>query len=190
MAYLARREPEAPWPAPSTVGDLLNREGLIQPRRRRTRHAHPGKPHVEAHEPNDVWAADFKGEFKTLDGLYCYPLTVTDLASRFLLACVALPNTSRLGAQPVFEMLFQIYGLPSKILTDNGPPFASTSAIDGLSRLSVSWLKLGIHPVRIEPGRPDQNGQHERMHRSLKAEATKPPKVALALQPLELNRFR
>ena len=190
VAYLARRHPETAWPAPSTVGDLLKREGLVQARRRRTKHAHPGKPHVAPMGPNDVWAADFKGEFKTLDGLYCYPLTVTDLASRFLLACVALPSTGRLEAQPVFEKLFQIYGLPNQILTDNGPPFASTRAIGGLSQLAVSWLKLGIQPVRIEPGRPDQNGKHERMHRTLKAEATKPPKANLDLQQQEFDRFR
>jgi putative transposase len=190
VAYLARQHPDSHWPAPSTVGDLLKREGLVRPRRRRTRHAHPGKPHVVPQGPNDIWAADFKGEFKTLDGLYCYPLTVTDLASRFLLACVALPSVRRLEAQPVFEKLFQVYGLPNRILTDNGSPFASTRAIGGLSQLAVSWLKLGIQPVRIEPGRPDQNGKHERMHRTLKAEATTPPKANLALQQLEFDRFR
>lgn len=190
VAYLARRHPDLDWPAPSTVGGLLKREGLVQPRRRRTRHAHPGPPHVVPEVPNDVWATDFKGEFKTLDGRYVYPLTVTDLHSRYLLACVALPSTRRDGVQPVFDRLFRIYGLPGRILTDNGPPFASTNAIGGLSRLAVSWLKLDIRPVRIEPSRPDQNGKHERMHRTLKAEATKPPKDDLASQQLEFNRFR
>lgn len=190
VGHLEECFPERRPPAKSTVGDLLKREGLIAPRKRRIRHAHPGKPYVNPTEPNDVWAADFKGEFKTRDGIYCYPLTVTDLYSRFLLGCVALRSTARVPAQQAFDMLFEIYGLPSKILTDNGTPFVSSMAIGGISRLSVSWMKRDIQPIRIEPGRPEQNGKHERMHRTLKAEATRPPKADLAEQQQEFNRFR
>lgn len=190
IAYLAMRHPGLVLPASSTVGDLLKREGLVQPKRRRIKHAHPGKPYVNPKEPNDVWAADFKGEFKTRDGIYCYPLTITDLYSRFLIGCVALTGTARIPTQQAFHVLFHVYGLPRKILTDNGTPFVSSQAIGGLSKLSVSWMKLGIRPVRIEPGRPDQNGKHERMHRTLKAEATRPAKADLAEQQREFNRFR
>lgn len=175
LAYLRPRHPGIALPAPSTVGDLLKRSGLVEARRRRRAPA-PAQhtPRLEAALPNQVWAADFKGEFRLGSGPYCYPLTVTDAASRYLLACRALPSTSTEGALRSFEQLFRARGLPEAIRTDNGTPFASP-AIGGLSRLNVYWAKLGILHQRIEPGRPEQNGRHERMHRTLKAEATRPP---------------
>jgi transposase InsO family protein len=137
--------------------------------------------------PNDTWPADFKGEFKTKDGRYCYPLTITDGCSRFLLACRARRETGYEHARPVFEETFRKYGLPHQILTDSGPPFGST-ALAGLSRLSIWWIKLGIHPVRIEPGHPEQNGRHERMHRTL-ATTTRPPAGNLAAQQRRFSQF-
>ena len=161
-------------PAPSTIGDILQREGLLlsKPRRRRWPHPNPACPAPLA--PNQVWSADFKGDFCTLDGQVCYPLTIEDGYSRFLFACQVLPSVARVGVQPIFERVFEHYGLPEAIRTDNGPPFAST-AICGLTRLNVWWLKLGIRHQRIEPGHPQQNGRHERMHRTLKAETLRPP---------------
>jgi transposase InsO family protein len=138
--------------------------------------------------PNDTWAADFKGEFKTRDGRYCYPLTISDGHSRFLLACRARLDTSYELARPVFEETFRAHGLPHQILTDSGPPFAST-ALAGLSRLAVWWIKLGIQPVRIQPGRPDQNGRHERMHRTL-ATTTRPPAGNVGAQQRRFSQFR
>jgi transposase InsO family protein len=189
LQRLGRERPELTLPAPSTAGEILKRHGLIAPRRRRARHRHPGRPYVEMRAPNDVWTADFKGEFLTRDHRYCYPLTIADGCSRYLLACRGRHATAHLGARAGFVAAFREYGLPHQILTDNGTPFASR-AIGGLSRLSVWWIKLGIHPVRIEPGRPQQNGRHERMHRTLKAEATRPPAANLAAQQRRFERFR
>jgi transposase InsO family protein len=140
-------------------------------------------------EPNDVWTADFKGEFLTRDHRYCYPLTIADGYSRYLIACRGQRSVAHIGARAQFEAAFRTFGLPLQILTDNGTPFASC-AIGGLSRLSAWWIKLGIQPVRIEPGCPQQNGRHERMHRTLKAEVTRPPAANLAAQQRMLERFR
>ena len=189
LQRLKRLRPELALPAPSTAGEILKRHGLIAARTRRARHRHPGRPYVEMRAPNDVWTADFKGEFLTRDHRYCYPLTIADGCSRYLITCRGQRSTALSSARASFETAFRIYGLPLQILTDNGAPFAST-AIGGLSRLSVWWIKLGIHPVRIEPGRPQQNGRHERMHRTLKAEATRPPAANLAAQQRLLERFR
>lgn len=161
-------------PAISTAGDLLKGAGLVQPRRRRVRAVHPGSRPLVAHEPNDVWCIDFKGEFKTQDGVLCYPLTVTDAASRYLLSCTALPSTNHAGAQDVLTKLFAHAGLPSAIRSDNGCPFCS-NALCGISRLSMWWMKLGIRHDRIRPASPQENGRHERMHRTLKAETARPP---------------
>lgn len=139
--------------------------------------------------PNAVWTADFKGQFRTGDGAYCYPLTVCDGCSRYLLACRGLPSVETLGARGVFERLFRDYGLPLRIRSDNGIPFA-TSALGRLSALSVWWIKLGITPELIEPSAPQQNGQHERMHRTLKAEATRPPSSTARGQQRRFDRFR
>jgi len=189
LQRLKKLQPELPLPAPSTAGDILKRNGLIEPRKRRARHRHPGRPYLEMHAPNDVWTADFKGEFLTRDHRYCYPLTIADGCSRYLLACRGQRSTAYVGARENFRAAFREYGMPLQILTDNGGPFASC-ALGGLSRLSAWWIKLGIHPVRIEPGCPQQNGRHERMHRTLKAEATRPPAANLAAQQRRLERFR
>jgi putative transposase len=188
LPYLARRRPDLALPAPSTAGELFKREGFSQTRKRRRGHRHPGATPLEAEAPNAVWTADFKGQFRTGDGLYCYPLTVADAYSRFLLSCSARLSTKQVEARPIFERLFQDYGLPDAIRTDNGPPFA-TPAFCGLSKLSVWWIKLGIRHQRIEPGRPEQNGRHERMHRTLKAEATRPPEHHQVAQQARFDRF-
>jgi transposase InsO family protein len=189
LAYLARRRPDEPWPAASSVGALLKREGLVRARRRRPMPGHPGPPTAPMDAPNATWTADFKGQFRTGDGVYCYPLTVCDGYSRYLLACRGLPSVETAGARPVFERLFRDYGLPVRIRSDNGIPFA-TSALGRLSALSVWWIKLGIVPELIEPSAPQQNGQHERMHRTLKAEATRPPATTARSQQRRFDTFR
>ena len=189
LQRLAILHPQLPLPVASTAGEILKRHGLISSRKRRIRHRHPGRPYVEMREPNDVWTADFKGEFLTRDHRYCYPLTIADGCSRYLITCRGQRSVAYSGARAGFEMAFRTYGLPLQILTDNGTPFASC-AIGGLSRLSAWWIKLGIQPVRIEPGCPQQNGRHERMHRTLKAEVTRPPAANLAAQQRLLERFR
>jgi transposase InsO family protein len=190
LDYLAPRHPELhAWPAVSTVADLLKREGLVRPRRRRRRTVHPGVVPIQTAHPNDLWTADFKGHFKTRDGLYCYPLTIADQHTRYLLAVNALPSTKAVGARHIFERVFREYGLPTAIRTDNGVPFANTG-LHGLTQLSVWWLRLGITHQRIHPASPQENGAHERMHRTLKAEATRPPKGNLAAQQRAFGAFR
>jgi putative transposase len=187
-AKLLARAPEQHWPAQSTIGDLLQREGLSQ-RRKRRRRATPtpgGMPPIVA--PNEVWCVDFKGWFRTGDGAPCYPLTVTDAFSRYLLCCRAIAPDYE-GCRREFERLFRECCLPQVLLSDNGPPFASLAA-GGLSRLSVWWIKLGIRPVRIMPGKPQQNGRHERMHKTLKAETAQPPAATLAAQQRRFDHFR
>lgn len=176
-------------PAASTVGDMLKRAGLVEKRRKRTRPGDHGSVPLCAPEPNDVWSADFKGEFLTKDANYCYPLTLTDACSRYLLGCDAKSSTEHAGAQESFERIFAEVGLPTAIRTDNGCPFCST-AIAGLSRLSVWWMKLGIVHQRIQRGKPQQNGRHERMHRTLKAETARPPAQNLKQQQERFDRFR
>lgn len=190
LVVLRERHPDWPWPAPSTAGQILKREGLVAPRRRRSRKPAPGKPIVEPKRSNDVWTADFKGEFRLGDGQLCYPLTVADLKSRFLLGCEGRSSTAVQPARAVFEQLFDDYGLPEKILTDSGPPFGSAHAIRRLSKLSVWWIRLGIEPVRIQPGHPEQNGCHERMHRTLKAETARPPAADMKAQQRRFDTFR
>lgn len=192
-AVLERRSPEISWPAASTIGELLRREGLVKTSRRR-RSKNVGRPLdaglTLAAAPNDVWTTDFKGEFRLGPGPYCYPLTVLDAQSRFLIGCTGLFSTATLPVQIVFKRLFQCYGLPEVIRSDNGVPFASPVALGRLSKLSVWWIRLGIRPERIELGHPEQNGQHERMHRTLKAEATRPPSATLTQQQQRFDRFR
>jgi transposase InsO family protein len=161
-------------PAKSTIHAVLCRHGLVQIPGRPRRRAE-GTPLSSGAQPNDLWCADFKGEFKLGDGRYCYPLTVTDHASRFLLMCEALESTREDLAITAFERLFRDRGLPSAIRSDNGVPFASPNGLFNLSKLSVWWLRLGIAIERIKPGHPQQNGRHERMHLTLKKEATRPP---------------
>lgn len=188
-ALLQRRHPRWTLPGRSTVCDILRRHGLVHTRRQRRRIGHPGKPTTIMGAPNAVWCADYKGQFKTGDGRYCYPLTVTDGFSRFLLGCQGLGSTTGAEAQPVFTRLFKEYGLPLRIRTDNGVPFATTT-LARLSKLSAWWVRLGILPECIEPGRPDQNGRHERMHRTLKAATTRPAAGSLGAQQRRFNAFR
>jgi transposase InsO family protein len=161
-------------PAKSTIHAVLDRHGLVK-RMGRTRSRASGTPLSAGAAPNDLWCADFKGEFKLGNGRYCYPLTVTDHASRFLLLCEALDSTREDLAITAFERLFRERGLPDAIRSDNGVPFASPNALFNLSKLSVWWLRLGIAIERIKPGHPQQNGRHERMHLTLKKETTRPP---------------
>src|SRR6266403_4578472 len=177
------------FPTRSTVCDILSRHGLVPKQRRRRHIGHPGKPISQILAPNDVWSADFKGQFKTGDGRYCYPLTVADGFSRYLLGCQALTSTAVAEAKPIFTRLFHEYGLPTRIRTDNGVPFATT-ALGRLSTLSAWWVRLGIRPELIEPAHPEQNGRHERMHRTLKAETTRPAAGSLAAQQRRFNIFR
>ena len=187
-AALMRAQPGVVWPAASTMGDLLRAEGLVSARRRRRRVAAPARPFRTATAPNDVWCIDFKGWFRTRDGERCDPLTVSDAHSRYLLACVIVaPRTE--AVRPVVERLFVRHGLPLAMRSDNGAPFAGTGA-GGLSRLSVGWLKAGIALERIEPGQPQQNGRHERMHRTLKAETARPPAASASQQQARFDRFR
>lgn len=190
VAALKRTQPDIHWPALSTVGAILKRNGLVEPRRRRRRAVGVVRPNLcTPTYPNHVWAVDYKGWFRLGDGQRCEPLTISDLFSRYVLACqhVARPTTQ--WARPVFERAFREYGLPEAIRSDNGSPFAS-SGLGGLSRLSVWWIKLGIALERIVPGRPDQNGRHERMHRTLKRETAVPPCANAATQQRRFNRFR
>lgn len=188
LALLRRRDPAAEWPARSTVCDLLLRRGLVPKKRRRRKLGHPGRPNTPMRAPNEIWTADFKGHFRTLDGRYCYPLTVMDGFSRYMLGCQTLLSPSHSGTKKVFHRLFDEFGLPRVIRTDNGAPFAST-ALGRLSRLSVWWIRLGVFPELIEPASPQQNGSHERFHRTLKKETTRPPAGNAAAQQRRFNRF-
>ncbi|MEO3434562.1 integrase core domain-containing protein [Inquilinus sp. CAU 1745] len=187
-AVLEERRAELAWPAPSTIGDLLRREGLSAPRRRRRTALPLTQPFLAATAPNDVWCADFKGWFRTGDRTRCDPLTITDAASRFLIDCRIVAPTIE-GAAPVFEAAFRRHGLPRAIRSDNGAPFASIGA-GGLTRLSVEWVKLGIRLERIDPGCPQQNGRHERMHGTLKAETIRPPAATAAAQQARFDAWR
>lgn len=182
------RDADRELPGVSTVARILARTGLVKPRRR-YRRAHPGCPKSQAEGPNDIWAADYKGQFRLKNGSYCFPLTVSDLASRYILGCDAHPAISLEKSFAHFRRLFETYGLPERIRTDNGVPFAS-NALARLSQLSVWFIKLGIYPELIEPGKPHQNGIHERMHRTLKQEATIPPGSSLRGQQRKFDRFR
>lgn len=185
---LIRRYPHLRPPAKSTIHAVLDRHHLVH-RRTRRRFKPEGTPLSLAKQPNDLWCADYKGEFRLGNARYCYPLTITDFASRFLLACEGLENTQEIYAMAVFERVFQERGLPCGIRTDNGVPFASPNALYNLSKLSVWWLRLGIQIERIKPGHPQQNGRHERMHLTLKKEATKPPGYNIFQQQAKLDEF-
>jgi transposase InsO family protein len=177
------------WPARSTVAELLRRNGLSAKRRRRVRRGHPGRPLTPMTAPNVIWTADYKGQFRLGDGSYCYPLTVQDGFSRYLLACRGLTGTTTVECRPVFQRLFQEYGLPEILRTDNGVPFA-TMALGRLSQLSVWWIRLGIYPELIEPAHPEQNGRHERMHRTLKRATARPPAPTRRRQQERFEFFR
>ena len=188
---LLRKPRKMAVPAASTIGDILKRNGLVRPRRRVRRSSPYGERLRRYDAPNTVWCADFKGGFPMggVGGERCHPLTITDGFSRFLLGCRALRRPLHRCAQRVFESAFREYGLPRAIRTDNGPPF-STLAPGGLSKLSVGWIRLGIRPERILPGRPEQNGRHERLHSTLKAETAKPPRSSFSAQQRAFDRFQ
>jgi transposase InsO family protein len=188
LDLMLKRDPDRQLPAVSTGARILAREGLIKPRRR-YRRAHPGCPKNIPQGPNDIWAADYKGQFRLKNGEYCFPLTVSDLSSRFLLGVDAHPAISLERSFEHFSALFHTYGLPNRIRTDNGVPFAS-NALARLSQLSVWFIKFGIYPELIEPGKPQQNGVHERMHRTLKQEATIPPASSMRVQQRKFDDFR
>jgi transposase InsO family protein len=189
VPWLKKHYPGECFPAISTAGDILKRHGLVKPRRLRRRCAPASQPFRSAGEPNDVWCGDFKGWFRVKNGKKCEPFTLTDACTRYLLECQAVSNTQMQTVKRQFEIAFREYGLPQAIRTDNGPPFASVG-IAGLSRLSVWWLKLGIIPERIEPGRPEQNGRHERMHLTLKIDTAIPPKASLKKQQEAFDDFK
>jgi putative transposase len=186
---LERDQPGRNWPAASTIGALLQREGLVVPRRKRWRTAPYNAPLAHADGPNRVWCADFKGWFRTGDGERIDPLTISDAHSRYLLRCQAVERTDTARVQAIFEAAFREYGLPAAIRTDNGAPFASR-ALAGLSQLAVWWIRLGIVPERIAAGHPEQNGRHERMHRTLKQEVAEPPAANRRRQQRVMDHFR
>lgn len=172
---LAKHHPGIKLPATSTVHEVLDRHDLVKRRKRQKKYKAIATYLSSPNEVNDLWCVDFKGEFRLGNKSYCYPLTISDYRSRFLINCEALPSTEERTAFRTFEETFKEYGLPSAIRSDHGIPFASGNSLWGLTRLSVWWIRLGIKLERIEPGCPEQNGRHERMHRTLKLEATRPP---------------
>jgi len=185
---LIRQYPMIKPPAISTVHAVLDRHGLVK-RKKRRRYKAQGTALVAAHDPNGLWCADYKGEFMLGSKQYCYPLTITDYRSRYLLACEGLESTRSQLAFSVFEQTFKEFGLPKAIRTDNGGPFASANGLFGLTKLSVWWLRLGIQIQRIKPGNPQQNGRHERMHLTLKKEATKPASFNFLQQQERFDQF-
>lgn len=177
-------------PARRTIDRIFERHDLLTKKRRGPgKPSHPGRPLTPMDAPNAVWTTDFKGHFKMRNARYCYPLTIQDGCSRFLLECRGLYATSIALSKPVFINVFREFGLPAVIRSDNGSPFASIG-LARLTRLSAWWIRLGIRPETIEPGKPQQNGKHERMHRTLKREATRPPKANLSAQQRRFNDFR
>lgn len=188
--WLRKKQPDVQWPAASTISEVLKRHGLIEPGgRRRKRHEPKRGPLRSAGAPNEVWCVDYKGQFRLGNGKYCYPLTATDLLSRYIVAIETCESTDEESARDVFESAFRQNGLPMAIRSDNGTPFSSR-ALAGLTRLSAYWLKLGIAHERIEPGHPEQNPTHERMHRTLKAETTRPAGQNALQQQERFDRFR
>jgi transposase InsO family protein len=188
LAVLSKEHPDLSWPAPSTVADMLRREGLSQPRRRRRRALTADQPFIDVAAPNDAWCIDFKGWFRTGDGRRCDPLTVTDASSRYLLASQIMEPVGA-AVQKATDELFRQHGLPWRMRSDNGPPFASSGA-GGLTRLSARWVKMGIGLERIYPGKPQQNGRHERMHKTLKAQTCVAPAATVAEQQHRFDAFR
>lgn len=188
LAVLAEKHPEVAWPAASTIGDILKRAGLVTASKRRRRPITQGEVSSPAVEPNEEWSIDFKGWFRTLDGERCDPLTISDAASRYLIE-VRIVDPTWAGVRRALERVFAETGLPDAMRSDNGAPFGSTGA-GGLSSLSVWWLKLGIEPRYIPPSSPQDNGRHERMHRTLKAETSKPPAATPAAQQARFDQFR
>jgi len=182
--------PFVDWPAASTIGAILKRQDLVVPRARSRGTPPRTQPFAACREPNDLWCIDFKGHFAVADGTRCYPLTVMDAATRYLLACVGLRSPDDASVRTVVEQLFRTYGLPKAMRSDNGEPFACTTAPAGLTRLSAGWAKLGIRLERIDPGKPQQNGRHERMHLTLKQATCSPPKRTLRGQQRAFDNFQ
>ncbi len=189
LATLERQRLGIRLPAASTVAKLLERRGLVRRRRRRYRAPPYGGPFAECNRANDVWCADFKGRLTLGNERACHPFTLSDAYSRYLLRCEGLSRTTVNMVQPIFESAFREYGLPAAIRTDNGPPFSTVTA-GGLSRLAIWLVKLGVRPERIEPGRPTQNGRHERIHKTLKEETAIPPAASMILQQRRFDEFR
>lgn len=189
QAYLQEKYSRRKWPAASTIGDLLKREGLIMDRKVRRKTPPYTQPFAEAKEPNQVWCMDFKGWFLTGDGERVDPFTLSDASSRYLLRCQAVEKTNSEQVRGILEASFREYGLPQRIRSDNGAPFASR-AIAGLSRIAVYLMKLGIVPERIQAGHPEQNGRHERMHRTLEEETARPPAANRRMQQRAFHCFR
>ena len=189
IARLEKLHPESSWPAPSTAGSIFKKEGLVKSRHLKQRTPPYSQPFCECSRPNNVWSIDYKGQFKMGNGRLCYPFTITDNYSRYLLACQGLYHPTYEKTRPCLERAFREYGLPLAIRSDNGAPFASTG-LGGISVLSAWLIKLRIHPERILSGHPEQNGRHERMHRTLKAETSKPPRANLKDQQRAFNGFR
>lgn len=190
LTVLGRRHPRWALPVSSTVGARLKREGLVSaaPARRRPLGDHPGPAQTPMDAPNAVWSIDFKGQFRLGTGAYCYPLTIMDGWSRYVLGCDALQGTTHEQTRRTLTRVFDRYGLPAVIRSDNGTPFAAPT-LGRLSRLAVWWIRLGIRPELIEPGEPQQNGRHERFHRTLKADTAQPPAATAAAQQRRFQRF-
>ena len=190
---LTQQCPHVRWPSASCIGELLQREQLIRPRRRRSHAAERAaldRRRTPAVAPNDVWTADFKGEFRLTNGIYCFPLTVLDLHSHYLLGCSALQTTAVAPTRRAFQRLFREFGLPRVVRSDNGVPFAQHNAVGRLGALAFWWVRLGIRPEHITPARPAENGAHERFHRTLKAKTIRPPASSLGTQQRRFDRFR
>jgi putative transposase len=186
---VAKQFPEQCWPASSTAGHILKREGLVDDRRYR-RHTPPYiEPFRQCERPNDVWSMDYKGQFRMGEGRLCYPFTVSDNFSRYLITCQGLYHPSYENTKPWLEKAFRKYGLPLAMRNDNGAPFA-TVGLGGISLLSVWLIKLWIRPERIKAGHPEQNGRHERMHRTLKQETAAPPKMDMKQQQKSFDEFQ
>ena len=187
---LIREHPDQPWPVASTIGEILRRNGLSSGRRERRITATPFRRKFEPQRSGELSTVDFKGQFRTLDGVYCYPLTMMDLTSRYLLACEALPSTAYRYVWPVYQRVFREFGLPLAMQNDNGVPFINPNAVARISRLSVKLMKLGIQPVINDPGHPEQNGAHERMHATLAAATTRPAAGDRRRQQKSFDVFR
>ncbi len=188
LDYLRRHEPQVPLPADSTAGEILKKAGLVKPRKVRRRVPADEHPFGDCEQSNQVWSVDYKGQFKLGNGKLCYPLTITDNHSRYLLQCRALTSTCYQDARDWMEWTFREYGLPEAMRSDNGSPFASIAA-GGISRLSMWWIQLGIRPQRIKPGCPQQNGRHERMHRTLKEAVINPSAYSAPRQQKRFDEF-